>query len=107
MGPKWLKTGLANAIPALLLLTSGAVLFSSSGRDDAHITYWAAYAISHFGKIVNYSGEFVEQSSSLLQVLFLATINRLTGFNIVTLGKLSSIIFVRLIRKLINFIGLV
>ncbi len=104
MGPKWLKTGLANAIPALLLLTSGAVLFSSSGRDDAHITYWAAYAISHFGKIVNYSGEFVEQSSSLLQVLFLATINRLTGFNIVTLGKLSSIIFGSAILPLTYFL---
>ncbi len=79
------------AAPSLLLLMVGFRLFVSTGRDDAHITYWPAYTLTHFGEMLNYNGERVEQSSSLLHVLLLAMLNKLTGANIVTLGKLSSI----------------
>ena len=79
--------------PPLLLLALGFALFSSTGRDDAHITYWPAYSLSHFGEMVNYSGERVEQSSSLLQVLWLAAAHTLSGIDIVTLGRVCSILF--------------
>ena len=79
------------AAPSLLLLMVGFRLFVSTGRDDAHITYWPAYTLAHFGQMLNYNGERVEQSSSLLHVLVLAILNKLTGVDVVTLGKVSSI----------------
>lgn len=72
---------------------AGFLFFTSTGRDDSHITYWPAYTLSNFGEILNYNGDRVEQSSSLLQVLFLAFANKLSGLDIVLLGKLSSIVF--------------
>ncbi len=78
-------------LPSLLLLGAGFRLFTSTGRDDAHITYWAAYALSEFGQIVNYNGERVEQSSSLLHVLLIAAIRSITHADAVTIGKLTSI----------------
>jgi hypothetical protein len=78
-------------LPLVVLLIAGFLLFTSTGRDDAHITYWPAYTLSHFGEIVNYNGERVEQSSSLLHVLLLALLRTVTGIQIPTLGKLSSI----------------
>jgi putative effector of murein hydrolase LrgA (UPF0299 family) len=70
----------------------GFRFFTSTGRDDTHITYWPAYTLARFGEILNYNGERVEQSSSLLHVLLLAGFHKLTGVDVVTLGKLSSII---------------
>jgi hypothetical protein len=79
-------------VPPAVLVAAGFLLFSSSGRDDAHITYWAAYSLSRYGEILNYNGHRVEQSSSLLQVLILALMG-LSNVEIVTLGKASSIFF--------------
>src|SRR5262249_46170964 len=55
-----------------LLPVLGFVLYGSTGRDDAYITYWAADALRNTGRITNYNGQKVEQSSSLLHVLILA-----------------------------------
>lgn len=60
------------AVAALVALTAGLVLFLSTGHDDAYITFWPAYALLQFGELVNYNGERVEQSSSLLHTLWLA-----------------------------------
>ena len=79
--------------PALILLAVGFTLFSSTGRDDAHITYWPAHTLSHFGEMVNYSGDRVEQSSSLLQVVLLAAAHTVSGIDIVTLGRGCSLFF--------------
>ena len=49
--------------------------------------------MSQFGEILNYNGDRVEQSSSLLQVLGLATLAKVTGWDLLTLAKLSSIAF--------------
>jgi hypothetical protein len=81
------------AVPATLLVASGLLLFSSAGRDDAHITYWPALMLSETGSIVNYNGERVEQSSSLLQVLLVALLRRLFGGDVVTVGRLSAVGF--------------
>ena len=80
-------------IPSSILVLAGLVLFGSGGRDDAHITYWPAYTLANFGQILNYNGDRIEQSSSLLQVALLAAFARITGLEIVTLGHLSSIVF--------------
>lgn len=81
------------SLPYLLLLSLSLALFPSAGRDDAHISYWSAYTLSHFGQILNYNGDRIEQSSSLLQVLLLSVEHRITGVDLVTLGKLTSIFF--------------
>jgi hypothetical protein len=79
--------------PSVVLVFIGYLFFPSAGRDDAHITYWAAYSLSHFGEVLNYNGDRVEQSSSLLQVVLLAVIGFITKIDIVSLGKYSSILF--------------
>jgi hypothetical protein len=78
---------------SILLVIIGFCLYGSAGRDDAHITYWPAYTLAHMGKIINYNGEVVEQSSSLLQVVLLASFHVASGVDIVTLGRLVSILF--------------
>jgi hypothetical protein len=75
----------------LALVLTGLLLFPSAGQDDTHITCWPAYTLSHYGQILNYNGQRVEQSSSLLQVLLLAALHVATGMNVVTLAKLASI----------------
>jgi hypothetical protein len=76
-----------------LLVVAGLLLFPSSGRDDVHITYWAAHALASTGAILSYSGVPLEQSSSLLHVLILAALTKLTGASLPTLGTLLSILF--------------
>lgn len=79
-------------LPYALFILLGFVLFPSTGSDDPYITYWAAYSLSEFGEIINYSGERVEQSSSLLHVLILAILHLITDINIPTLSPILTII---------------
>jgi len=92
-GPNPLRSALAILIAVAVFLATGLVLFSSTGHDDSHITYWAAKTLSDQGQILNYSYERVEQSSSLLQVLLLALAHKISSVDIVTLGGMMSIIF--------------
>lgn len=66
--------------------------FPAAGNDDSHITYWAAYALSEFGAIVNYNGVHLEQSSSLLLVLLLAVLRKLSGVEPETAGWFLSLV---------------
>ncbi|MDY6993895.1 MAG: hypothetical protein SVR94_15010 [Pseudomonadota bacterium] len=91
MDKRLLWNGVMFACCLVLALMHGLLLYgASSGRDDVYITYWAAYALSHFGSIVNYNGEPLEQSSSLLHVLLLALLKRLVDIPLPTLGPLFS-----------------
>ena len=74
-----------------MFITAGLMLFPAAGHDDAHISYWAARSLSETGRILNFNGERVEQSSSLLHVLLLAFLSKLTGIEMVTLGRLTAI----------------
>jgi len=76
-----------------LFVFLGFFLFSSTGRDDAHITYWEARSLVKFGEILNYNGNRLEQSSSLLQVFMLSVLGKITGIDIEFLGKPFSIVF--------------
>ena len=75
--PKRTALGLAIGLLAGALLA--ATQFPAAGNDDTHITYWAAHALAHYGSILNYNGEHLEQSSSLLLVLLLALVHGLFG----------------------------
>lgn len=80
-------------IPYITLLFIGILLFPSAGNDDVYITYWAAESLSERGEIVNYNGEHVEQSSSLLHVVVLAAVHRLSGGEMVIIGTVLSVLF--------------
>jgi len=67
------------------------LFFGIGGRDDSYITYWSAYALSHFGEIVNYNGDRIEQSSSLLHVLVLALLHKTSSVSLPVLGVLFSL----------------
>lgn len=79
----------------VILLVTGSLLFPSGGRDDAHIGYWVALGLSRFGKIINYNGAAIEQSSTALHAFLLAAAHRLSGgqMEMVLLGRLSAILF--------------
>lgn len=78
--------------PAVVLPALGLALFSSTGRDDSHITYWAAHAVSTYGEIVNYNGDRLEQSSSLLHTVVLAGLHLVTRLPVAQLGFLLGIV---------------
>jgi hypothetical protein len=79
-------------VPYLLFLGFEFFLFPSSGSDDSYITYWSAYSLSEFGQIVNYNGDKIEQSSTLLLTLLLAIFHKITAVDIETLSPLLSLI---------------
>ncbi len=87
-----LKNKISILLPPCLLIGLGLILFVSSGYDDSFITYWPVHSLVNHGAILNYNGEYIEQSSSLLHVLILSFAHGLTGINIVILGKFSSIL---------------
>ncbi|MDQ6911728.1 MAG: hypothetical protein M3128_02515 [Verrucomicrobiota bacterium] len=84
---------LRRAVAPLLLLAIGILFFPAGGRDDAHIGYWVALGLSRFGRVINYNGEAIEQSSTLLHALLLAAAHRLSGIDMIILGHLSAIVF--------------
>lgn len=83
---------IAVALSVLVLVLLGGLLFSSTGRDDSYISYWPAQTLAHDGKMVNFNGDRVEQSSSLLLVLILAGLHTLTGIAVPVLGPIVSIL---------------
>jgi hypothetical protein len=87
------RSAAAAAFPYATFLVAGAWLFPAAGRDDAHISYWAARTLTTSGEILNYNGVRVEQSSSLLQVFALAAAWRLARIDLVTLATLLSVAF--------------
>jgi hypothetical protein len=70
----------------------GFLLFGSTGRDDSYITYWAADQLRRTGKISNYNGRALEQSSSLLHVLLLAGSSWATRLPVATVGPWMAIV---------------
>jgi hypothetical protein len=83
-----LSTGsLASLLIALVLFALSASLWGfATGIDDAHISFYAAHALATTGEMLNYNGERVEQSSSLLHVLLTALFARISNTNVVTVG---------------------
>jgi hypothetical protein len=76
---------------ALVLPAVGFVLYGSSGRDDAYITYWEADQLLRTGRLGNYNGARLEQSSSLLHTLVLAAVTLVSRVPVPTAGPWVSI----------------
>lgn len=85
------KSFISLLLASLTFVGLGFLLFSSTGRDDVFKTFWSAYSLSEFGSILNYNGEAIEQSSSLLQVLMLGGLRTLFGGDVVVWGYLMGI----------------
>ncbi len=85
--------GLRLVLGYLLCLPLAVVFYQvgSAGHDDSHITFWQAWTLNHHGALLNYNGERVEQSSSLLQVLLSAALARLSGLDEASSGYLLSL----------------
>jgi hypothetical protein len=79
------------AAAVAVFLALGFVLFRSTGQDDSYISYWPAHTLAKYGSIINYNGDRVEQSSSLLWVLMLGGLTFLTRVPVPLLGPLLSI----------------
>ena len=77
---------MASLIGISITLLAGFLLFGPSGRDDVYMTLWPALQFSEHGHIVNYNGEALEQSSSLLHVVVLGSLHSVLGGNIVDLN---------------------
>jgi hypothetical protein len=80
-------------LACLLLPVLAVVLYSATGGDDAHIAWWSAFSLSEWGEFQQYGGERVEQGSSLLHVLLLALLRKLTHLPMPLLGIGSSLVF--------------
>ncbi len=66
-------------LPPIALLVVGGVLFPTAGRDDKFITYWPAWTLAEWGEIVNYNGDRIEQSSSILHVFAIALATKISS----------------------------
>lgn len=81
------SNGLIATLCLGLAFLHGVLLCSgSTGTDDAYITYWSAKTLSDWGRIVNYNGDALEQGSSLLHIIILATLHKLSGIPFAPLG---------------------
>jgi len=85
------KVYLLFALGSGLIVTAlSLALFGASGRDDPYITFSAAEAIVHNGRLANINGDAIEQSTTLLLTLLLAGLYWLTGISTPLLGWIVS-----------------
>ncbi len=81
------------AAAALLHLALGFCLFTNNSPDDTHITYAAARNLLLHGKVTNYNGDPIEQSSSLAHVLLTALGAWISRAPVPTVGHVIPILF--------------
>jgi uncharacterized sulfatase len=62
---------------AVMYLAQVFVLYGHTGRDDAFLTYWPALTLAEHGDILNYNGDRIEQSSTLLHTFSLALLHKI------------------------------
>ena len=70
----------------LLILALGFFVYGATGHDDAHINFWAAWTLLQHGEILNYNGERIEQTTSLLLDLFTVFYHLVFDLDIITAG---------------------
>ncbi len=84
-----------HALPAFMLCTLPLLLYGvlcgSTGHDDSHISFWQAQTLLDHGQLLNYNGERIEQSSSLLLVLLTALTATVTQVSVVDCGYLLNL----------------
>ncbi|HQQ63436.1 MAG TPA: sulfatase-like hydrolase/transferase [Pseudomonadales bacterium] len=70
-------SGVMLLLIAAMYLAQVFVLYGHTGRDDAFLTYWPALTLAEHGDILNYNGDRLEQSSTLLHTLSLAILHKI------------------------------
>ena len=85
----------ASIILTIIFCIIYLVLFGYTGRDDSHITYFPGEMLSQGHGIVNYNGDKLEQSSTLLFVIALgiATFIAPQDWTAADLGPILSVSF--------------
>ena len=73
-------------VSMLVFVAMGLFWFPFGGRDDKYFTFYPAHTLASKGEILNYSGDSVEQSSTLLMVLTVGLLEWLTGFETLPLA---------------------
>ncbi len=81
----------ATALLSGLLLWIGFMVYGSTGHDDSHINFWNVHTLLTHGELVNYNGERVEQTTSLLQDFITAFLSLLSPTHLITFGYLVDI----------------
>ncbi len=82
---------LATLLLCVLWLSAGFLIYGSTGHDDSHINFWNVHTLLTQGELVNYNGERVEQTTSLLQDFLTAVLAATVPIHLVTLGYLVDI----------------
>ncbi|HJP39527.1 MAG TPA: hypothetical protein QF499_10450 [Gammaproteobacteria bacterium] len=92
----------------LLFIVLGVIFFPSAGRDDDHIAFWSVNTILEFGDILSYSGERLEQGSSLGFIALMTIASAITRLPVqdiaVPLAVISGIMLLILLNKFKLFI---
>ena len=86
------KNHLLAVVCCILFVVTSFLLYGSAGHDDSHITFWASYTLSEFGEIVNYNGDRIEQSSSLLLTLLTALLAKVLHADVVSAGYVLTLL---------------
>lgn len=81
----------STALLSGLLLWVGFLVYGSTGHDDSHINFWNVHTLLTRGELVNYNGERVEQTTSLLQDFLTTILTLLSPLHLVTHGYLVDI----------------
>lgn len=87
------KSELATFILQLFAFSLLIFSFGYTGRDDSHITYFVSDSIATGGWVVNYNGDYLEQSSTFFYSLVLALVSFVTGESSALLGPFVSGLF--------------
>lgn len=100
---------LTHPLTAIVLCTMPlwiyGILCGSTGHDDSHITFWQAHTLLAEGQLLNYNGERLEQSSSLLAIVLTALLSLLTPLSIVNSGYLINLLSALSVIALVYFLS--
>ena len=75
----------------LAALFAGFLVYGASGHDDPHINFWFSHTLLEYGELVNYNGDRVQQTTSLLLVVLVALFSKIFPFDLTTCGYLVDI----------------
>ncbi|MEZ5538394.1 MAG: hypothetical protein R3E63_00195 [Pseudomonadales bacterium] len=82
---------LAMTLLWIAILYGGFLIYGAAGHDDPHINFWFSHTLLEQGQLVNYNGDRVEQTTSLLIVLLTALFSKILQLDLVTAGYLVDI----------------
>ncbi len=76
-----------------ILLLLGLVFYTCTSLDDIFLAYWPAHTLQNYSQILNYNGQHLEQSSSIVHVVLLAVLAKVTNLPLPVLGYYIAVFF--------------